>query len=416
METLRQTYRTLIGLGVLALLGIPFTFGQNPKALFPQRIFEDSTIRVSYLLPISAKECIEQGTVGDNKQMLSFLEFFQGGELALQYWKEKGFSIEAQLIDTKAPESEFQNNRTQLEKSDIWIGPVYAEEFIPYANLARANQKTIVYPLSQLGEVWKNNPFVYQVASDNIELWKNMIHHEVYTSEDADVLVFIQPNNWGEYASYLPHILNCGDSLAYSPHTGHWQKIPDYKTLLSHSHHPPIHARLIVYEPGKNPLTSRNNLASILNSDHAHKFVILSQDEAFLSDLLENLSFLGTDDRYRIQVYGMPRWNKFESLNSNWFYQLNAHIPSSYFAQYESPLAQRFIKDFMDKHAMDPSPYALQGFDVTNYFIQKQLGIQENMFIPIQSKYQFEQIDRGGFRNTTGYILEYTKNYEVIAR
>lgn len=415
METLRQTYRKLIGLGALALFGVTFVSGQNPRALFPQNIFQDSTIRISYLLPLAAKENLEQGMTGDSKQLLPFLEFYQGGILALQYWRELGYTVDAQLIDTKSPEAELSETRNRLEKSDVWIGPVYAEEFLPYANLARANQKTIVYPLSQMGDVWKNNPFVYQVAGDNLQLWKNMIDHEIINADDADILVFIQAGNWEEYSSYLPHILNDRDSLAYSPHSGHWQKIPGHKSLLSNHQHRKLPVRLVVYESGQNPLISRQNIAGILHSDRPHKFVILSQDEAFLSDLLENLNNMGANGRYQIQVYGMPRWNKLESLNSNWFYQLNAHIPSAYYAQYNSDLAKRFVKDFMEKHAMDPSQFAIQGFDITNYFIQKQKGIREPVFAPVQSRYEFEQIDHGGYRNTNGFILEYTNDYQVIA-
>lgn len=395
-------------------------YGQNPKALFPGSYTPDTSLpehsfRVAYLLPLAAKAALAQPNGTENKQLQPFLEFYEGAELALHYWRELGYSIETQLIDTKEPETVASSYSSVLEKSDVWIGPVYAEEFAPFASLARALQKTIVYPLSQMGEVWRNNPFVYQAAADNIELWKNMIDKAIFDEETADVLVFIQMNAWDEYAAYLPHILNQNDSLIYSPHSGQWRRIPQLKPLLQDRLHRNINVRLVAYEAGQNPTISRNHLARILHSDHKHKFIILSQDEAFLSDLLENLTALGSDGKYGIQVYGMPRWNRLESLNSSWFYELNTHIPSAYYANYETPLAQRFVKDFMHKHAMDPSPFAIQGFDLTNHFIQRQLNLPSPLFPALQSRYRFERIEGGGYRNTAGFILEYTHAYELIA-
>ena len=120
METLRQTYRKLIGLGALALFGVTFVSGQNPRALFPQNIFQDSTIRISYLLPLAARENLEQGMTGDSKQLLPFLEFYQGGILALQYWRELGYTVDAQLIDTKSPEAELSDANVCSEDVSIY--------------------------------------------------------------------------------------------------------------------------------------------------------------------------------------------------------------------------------------------------------------------------------------------------------
>lgn len=414
METLRQTFRRLFAVAVFALCWGSCSLGQNPRALFPQTARKDSTIRISYLLPIAAKENVEQGLNGESRSLLPFLEFFQGGELALQYWRENGYNIDLQLIDTRSTDTASADEQLRLPKSDLWIGPVYAEEFLPYAELAKKAHKTIVYPLSQMGSVWENNPSVFQVATDNFQLWKNMADQFLTPKERTDTWVFIQANDWKDYAPYLQYLKGLNDSVAFSPHTGKWQKFPGHK-IQSSKHPQEHHIRLVTYETGKDPLIIRNNIAGLLNTDNDSRFIILSQDEAFLSDLLEKLNSVADYGEFTIHTFGMPRWNKLESLNSNWFYQLNTFIPSAYYARYDTDLAKRFVTDFMSKHAMDPSPFAIQGFDITNYFIERQTGTSDPRFAPIQSKYKFNKSPEGGYVNSTGFVLEYTLQYEVIA-
>ena len=365
----------------------PSTFAQNPRALFPGSFRQDSVVRIAYLLPLSYKENLELGAGNERKSFTQFLEFYEGGLLALQYWRELGYSIQSQLIDTQSGAAEQSAHQKALEEASVWIGPIYADEFKPYANLARASQKSIVYPLSQMGEVWKDNPFVYQAASDNLILWKRMIDKEIGKNPGENNVIIVPQNQTKEYESYVTFVKKGRESV-----------------------------HLLRYKAGLDPMQNRAELMQWLRPNAVNRLIILSQDEAFLSDLLANLAYIVEGGNSDIHLYGMPRWNKFESLNSSWFFQLNTHIPSAYVPNYQLDLTKRFVSDFMSTYAIDPSPFALQAFDLTNYFVQKQLGLKDTPFPMIQSRFEFEQQPHGGYVNTGGYILEYTRDFDLIVK
>ena len=137
--------------------------------------------------------------------------------------------------------------------------------------------------------------------------------------------------------------------------------------------------------------------------DHIMNIVIVpSNNEAFVSDAIRNLSLLNTEER-PIMLFGMPKWKNFEVLDIYLLHQLNLHLSLPYYVDYDNPQTKSFVERYKALYNTYPTPYAFQGYDIVFYMAYARLMGDYNA---IQSNFAI----RSNFGHYTGFFNTGTKN------
>ena len=97
--------------------------------------------------------------------------------------------------------------------------------------------------------------------------------------------------------------------------------------------------------------------------DKTKKNVILltSSDEAFVSPIITRLDSL---DEYKFVVCGLPTWENFETIDPLRLQNLETHIFTSSFVDYNQWTTRNFRKTFLEQTKADPQFLAYLGFSI----------------------------------------------------
>lgn len=107
---------------------------------------------------------------------------------------------------------------------------------------------------------------------------------------------------------------------------------------------------------------------SLFRTDVNHLF-IPSTNEPFVRAMLKQIYNLKDD--YRFAVYGMPTWNSFSLIPQEHFDSLNVTISESFWIDRTAPPAEHFKTSYHRRYEVDPSAFAVRGYDAALYFISR---------------------------------------------
>ena len=139
--------------------------------------------------------------------------------------------------------------------------------------------------------------------------------------------------------------------------------------------------------------------------------IVPSNNEAFVSDAVRNLSLLNTEDR-PIMLFGMPKWKNFEVLDIYQLHQLNLHLSLPYYVDYDNPQTKSFVERYKALYNTYPTPYAFQGYDIIFFMAYSRLNgdynaLQSNFVIKSNFGYYT------GFFNTGTKNIVYNKDFTI---
>lgn len=120
-----------------------------------------------------------------------------------------------------------------------------------------------------------------------------------------------------------------------------------------------------------------------LDSVNLNKVIIPSHSEAFISDALRNLHLIQSTRNYKIEVYGMSKWRGMETLDTDYFHQLNLHLAVPYNIDYNNENSIKFINDYLEAFNAEPTPFAFQGYDIITFFVEAMNRYNKNFPIKI---------------------------------
>jgi len=150
--------------------------------------------------------------------------------------------------------------------------------------------------------------------------------------------------------------------------------------------------------------------------------VILSRDQIFVSTILSGLHRKHND--YSMVVFGLPIWQYFRNLEAKKLIDLNVHLASSEYIDYEDKSVKQFVRSFDNKYHIYPSKYAFEGFDVTYFYLQvlKQYGYRFSSYLPevkiasLKNGSCYKKIGIGsGYENKRVFILKY-EDYDLVLK
>jgi LysM repeat protein/ABC-type branched-subunit amino acid transport system substrate-binding protein len=372
-------------------------------------VLSDSLIKqkvynVALLLPfyLSMNDTLEVNRKGYDKEKIYkksaiALQFYQGALLALDSLKKQGVAIRLYVEDTDNDTLKamaFAENKDSIDYHLI-IGPLYKSNFKIISTYAKENNISIVAPVPQSNKVLLGNEYVSKTSpSRHVQMEK--IAEYVMTNYSSDENVFVV-NTGKEHetkllAAFLRKARNMEDTIGGE----------DSLRMVSF---------------GK---LTKDKIEQHLDSTIENIIVLPTVDPVYVYDFLTMLNSFSGD--YRITVFGLDKWLGFSNLDSDFLHNLNIHIASSYFIDYDAIETKEVLKKYRSKYSSEPNKYGFAGFDIMYYYIT----VLDRYGVNLQAQldkvnttgvaYSFNFFKTGmesGFENQATYLLKY-EDFKLI--
>lgn len=346
------------------------------------------TVNVGVMLPL-------HDINGDGRRMV---EYYRGVLMAVEDMKKQGMSIN--VYAWNVPE-EADVRTTLLDnnaaKCNLIVGPLYSK-MVPYlGNFCKQNGIKLLIPFSISGDDVAQNQQIFQVYQDDSEMNRHAVNAFLERFSKAHP-VFVDCNDEasrkGVFTTELRKQLSLS-GISYSI------------TNLNSSQEDFAKA----FQPGKNNVV-------VLNTGRSPE---LNSAFAKLDELKK------AQPQLAVSMYGYTDWLMYIDYDLKNFYKYNVYIPTSY---YYNPFATR-TKEFESRyranfHAgmMHALPrFALTGYDQAMFFLDGLAkngaaftGAQSQVdYKPIQSRFKFERVGNGGYKNRNFQLIHYLDNQTVEA-
>jgi ABC-type branched-subunit amino acid transport system substrate-binding protein len=314
------------------------------------------------------------------------LDYYQGFKLALDSLAGKGYNFKLQLFDTKdqIPEAQSLGYNAAIRSSNLVVGPVFPDDMHAFADILSGPPKLIVSPLSPASPSGIKNGNLVTVATP-------LEYHARAAAKYIDEhykpkTIFILKSGFSDENNYILPFKKQIDSLSKN------------KTKIVAP----------VIQRGQ-----LNGLIPQLSATDENIFVIAATDQTFLTVTLHSLDSLAK--KYKVTLFGHPSWSKFPSLKPALMQDMKTHITSTDRVDYKSPAVTEFIRLYRKTYHLEPTHYAMMGFDEGMYFGEL-LGkgtdgvknLDKTDFTGLLNKYHFVKKPGLGWINTHVNILEYS--------
>ncbi len=343
---------------------------------------------VSLVLPFDSKSF--ETNPGNN----NYLDFYQGFLLAVNDMRVKGMSMDLRVFDTKDyTNSSMIAQSGRLDGSELVIGPVFSSEIEGLIGYTKDKRIPLVSPMDPDSEKFvENNSNFFQVSVPVKDQQEELLNS---VPSGSHVAIFYEESSLDiSLVNLSKEIL----TLKGIPFTS-----LSYNLLKGRS----------VYSA----------LLSKLDATKENSVIVISNSEAFVSDMLRNLNLINTRSGYKITLYGTPRWRNFENVDINYYHSMNLHISLQYNVNYSSDDVKVFLSKYRALFGTEPSPYAFQAYDLGLYFLGALYNYgpdfvdylnEFNSGNLLQSSYKFVREGRvNGFINRRSRLIIYRPDYSI---
>ena len=360
---------------------------------------KSKTYKVALFLPLylSMNDTTGWGTNSGKiyAKSKNYIEFYAGSMLAINELRKQGLSFDVAVVDTKGDSLYISNYMRNHDMSDydMFIGPAFSGELQVVGDYAWEHQINIVSPLSVKSTFIDHNPYAFQVCPT------------------LDIQM-----------KYMAEFLNQVDTKNFIViHNGDAQEqdfISEFKRQLYSSIHSDNFDQVRYNEYYYYTCGDILNSAFIKGKDNI--VIIPSTDRAFVTDVMGKLN--GYSYEYKVTLFGQPRWERFESIDIDYFHNTNTHYLSNSYIDYSKPEIIDFVRNYRNLLSVEPDRMAFQGYDITMFFCTalNKFGHDFRRFIMyhtaplLQTEFNFVPYsDQGGYQNTSVYILDYAKDYTI---
>jgi len=342
---------------------------------------------ISLVLPIGSNN-IESNDGNNN-----YLDFYQGFLLAVEDLKTEGMSINLNVLDlTHYSNGTLLAQSGKLEGSDIIIGPIFMNDVEPVAEYASEKGIPLISPMDPKTEslIETHNGF-YQVSTNQYVQQEDLIKN---ISPYNKITLIYESSNPDSELVYMTQEILKNSRFYFSSFS--------YDVLSGRSITPQI--------------------ADKLSKDSMNEVIVVSNSEAFVSDVLRNLNLLSSRSNYKITIYGTPRWRNFDNVDINYYHSMNLHLSVQYYIDYSNENVKHFLARYRALYRTEPTPYSYQAYDVAYYFLSALYylgrnfsdGISEYSRELLQTDMKFvrNDNDRGYINSTTRQII-YNPDYSI---
>ena len=164
-----------------------------------------------------------------------------------------------------------------------------------------------------------------------------------------------------------------------------------------------------------------SSLGGTLTRDGVNRIILDSESEAFVTDVVRNLSLL-IHNRYPIVVYSPSKVRSFDTIDVEYLHNVNLHVSMSYFIDYDSPKVRDFLLAYRGLYGTEPNQFAFQGYDLASYFIQTIAEFGDSWIDKLdrisrkeglQADFQFVEAGHGGLVNHSIRRAVYNPDFSI---
>jgi len=339
---------------------------------------------------------------------LPFLEAYEGMLIAADSLRSLGLTVEMKVYDTGADSAEIKRlMRTgELDNVDLIIGPVFSFNLQQIAGWASERDIPVVSPVPlRDSHIHENKPSLYRVFPSQ-ESVQEVIAGEVEARPGSRVIFL-----YSDTAMYDPATVSlwqkvsrvAGDSSRY----GGGRLVPYFYTGVTEK---------------RNVYSIVASFESLLDQNRKNIIVLATNSTPVVSSAFSALHSL--TKRYDIMVIGYPEIRGLETIDLKYYFDLELHLPSESFVDFDAPGAKAFTAMYMKKFRTEPmaESFAWRGFDIAWYFVGgiatggKRFLKDPGMFNPelLCLEPDFWRSNRyDGFENRGLFILHYRKDMTI---
>ena len=163
-----------------------------------------------------------------------------------------------------------------------------------------------------------------------------------------------------------------------------------------------------------------NPLKGLMTQEAANRIMILSENEAFVNDVVRNLNLM-IHQKYDVILYGASKIRSFETIEVENFHKTNLHVSLTYYIDYNDQRVKNFLLKYRALFNTEPTQFAFQGYDIASYFIELRSKYGKNWMYQLsndersmlQSTFKCLQDENGGYVNHGVRRIVYEKDWTV---
>ncbi|KHJ38550.1 hypothetical protein PBAC_13450 [Pedobacter glucosidilyticus] len=267
------------------------------------------------------------------------IDFYQGFKMGLDSVAHNlGANFKLQVYDSKDDPANIAilAAKAGIKNSDLIVGPIFPNGIKAFATYSKNMQKLVVSPLAASGPEQFNNPYLITI-NNSLEQHTLSAVNFIKSDLKPKKIIMIRSGQADEFKFAVP-----------------FKKYRD--SLLKQTTFSEIGIKAIGYE----------HVYKHLNPVGLNVVVLPATDRNFLLSITKELLKLSSN--FQIAVIGHPGWEKLQFLDAATMQKLNTHITSSYKVDYKTPRVEHFLAKYRAKYSLEPSEYAIKGFDIAYYF------------------------------------------------
>lgn len=323
-------------------------------------------IDIALVLPLAAT-----GTTSKR----NYMDFYSGVLFGLHKCANEGLATNLRVFDI--------DNGGMLDEGffngcDLAIGPVYQET---------------------LGNV-------LEIISDSIMVVSPLDHKAIALAEENKNFIQAPTHRTRQYADLVEWVqseVSDNDKVIYISETN------TRDTVAVREMKEALNASGLKYESFSYTILQGRgigkSLAALVTNDGKNHFIIESESEAWVNDLVRNLNIL--QKKTEIYLYSPSKIRSFESIDAESLYNTSLHVSMSYNIDYDNPKVKDFLLKYRAIFHTEPSLFAYQGYDIITYFSQListyghewKEHLTDTAMQGLQTSFQFEKTPEGGYIN-----------------
>ena len=320
-----------------------------------------------------------------------YIQFYEGAMMAVDSLKKQGFSTMFYVYDTRKDSTRTANiiKKNVFDNMDLIIGPLYYKNFKIVADYTKNHNTKAVNPFKSKINVVDGYDNVFNVICSN----------DIQYNHIGDFFIDSFPNS----NIIIVHNENANDSILLN------KLESSLRNVVQKRENNNIAIKVINYKKD-----GFAGLTKSLSKEKQNVILTLMKNEAFISSYLTMLDKIHED--YKIIIFGSSRWKNYSTVEIEYLNNLNLHIFSTSFVDYEDEDVKKFVRSFRLKYETEPNELAFQGFDITYYFLSALMKygvdfencLSELNIKSLQTNYNFKQNAKGnGFENCYLNIYKY---------
>jgi len=467
LEKLNPEIREGLKAGQVLKIPVDYTPETHPPFLMdqeetiqpnvPQVTFSDpwcndpelkSHYNVALLIPLYLDNINEEGEIDNlvKERTFSYLEYYEGIMIALDSVRAMGADIRLTVYDVTDSEVKARNAiwQPEMARMDLIIGPFFDNVFKVVADYAKDKEIPIVAPFqADNPEVLARYPLMFQTTPDIETQMKDMAAYVVQNHPDDNIILVHNNqesirNLIASYSETLNNGINLyrfkRDSINMARLDGYFldgvyvgerisnvyvvnDSVRNLNKEKEESHRMDFEryanqnriTEIIYSRDGMDTLVAR------MDTLRTNVVISLMGGEAAISNYTRQLNQLR--DTFDIVLYGVPQWSNYSSLDPRYLQNLNTHIFTHHFVDYEKMHNKQFIREYRKLNHVEPQTMGFRAVQTGMYFFNAlmQYGPQFhrcmdviNQSRDITSPFVFvKNYTDGGWENQHVYIYRY---------